>query len=78
MKIKRNKFLVMTATGTTAPEFVHDDYESAQKEAVRLHHKHDCATWVLEVVCEVSKQQVPVTELKTVVDVDERHKDLPF
>lgn len=73
------KFLVMTEKGKTPPKYIHHDIQLARAEALRLHQLHNCSVLILEVVGEVKKVSVPVTELKTQIIIDSRlTDDLPF
>lgn len=73
------QFKLMTSTGTTPPRYVHYSIEDAQKQAIRLCELHNCQVEILQIVGTVSKKQVPVTALKTVVEMmPGQSDDLPF
>jgi hypothetical protein len=72
-----SNYLLMSATGTTPPKYVHLDYDSAVIEANRLCKLYKCKITILQIIGEVELKEVPVTELKPVLSTIIQN-DLPF
>lgn len=73
-------YMLLTSNGTKPPRYKHETLDSAQNEAIRLCNLHNCSVEILEVIGRVMKKEVPVTELKTVIEMNKetQEDDLPF
>lgn len=74
------EYLIMTESGVNPPKYIHRDISLAVAEAERLHKKYNTKTYILKVIGKVEKKEVPVTEIKSVTEIDktELQNELPF
>lgn len=76
------QFMILAKNGSNPPTYVHNEISAAVAEAERLHNKLGGEVFILQVIGVVKKEQVPVTELKTVTkvlkDLIIETDDLPF